>query len=258
MTKPRGLVALAAFGAVLASLASACAHNDASLEVNGVLAPPVPQNGVCAYTADPTQAKISSGTLDVGLLSSYTPELLVGNQLISTANSTQLEAETSRIVLQGAVVVVDDTDNNQINTFTSLASGFIDPGTAGAPGYGPMAVTIIDPKTAQDLQASLPVEGTKRVITHVTVFGQTAGGQNIESNEFQFPVDVCNGCLVTFPAGSEDPVKAAATGEPNCSATSSSSSSSTTTVVPCVIGQDQLVACTLCQGKTVCDPSKVP
>jgi hypothetical protein len=258
MTKPRGrFFAIAAFGAVLASLASACAHNDASLEVNGVLAPPVPQNGVCAYTADPTQAKISSGTLDVGLLSSYTPELLIGNQLIATANSTNLQAETSRIVLQGAVVIVDDTDNNQISTFTSLSSGFIDPGTGGAPGYGPMALTIIDPKTAQDLQSSLPVLGTKRVITRITVFGQTSGGNNIESNEFQFPVDVCNGCLVTFPAGSEDPVKAAATGKPNCSATSTTTSS-TSTVIPCVVGQDQVVACTLCQGKAVCDPANVP
>jgi hypothetical protein len=230
MTKPRGrFFAIAAFGAVLASLASACAHNDASLEVNGVLAPPVPQNGVCAYTADPTQAKISSGTLDVGLLSSYTPEFLIGNQLIATANSTNLEAETSRIVLQGAVVIV----------------------------YGPMALTIIDPKTAQDLQSSLPVLGTKRVITRITVFGQTSGGNNIESNEFQFPVDVCNGCLVTFPAGSEDPVKAAATGKPNCSATSTTTSS-TSTVIPCVVGQDQVVACTLCQGKAVCDPANVP
>ncbi|MEO7112304.1 MAG: hypothetical protein ABI183_17795 [Polyangiaceae bacterium] len=258
MTRTRGrLAALAAFGAAFAALVSACAHNDASLEVNGVLAPPVPQNGICAYTADPTQAKVSSGTLDVGLLSSYTPELLIGNQLISRENNTNLQAETARIVLQGAVVHVDDTNNNEINSFTSLSSGFIDPGTGGAPGYGPMSVTIIDPKTAQALQASLPALGTKRVIARVTVFGQTSGGANIESNEFQFPVDVCNGCLVTFPADSNDPVKQAANGgAPNCSATSTSSS--TSTVVPCVVGQDQVVDCRLCQGKTVCDPSKVP
>ncbi len=258
MTRTRTFVALAAFGAIFGALASACAHNDASMVVNGVLAPPTPQNGVCSYTADPTQAKISSGTLDVGLLSSYTPELLVANQMISRQNNTQLAAETSRIIMQGAVVHVDDTDNNEINSFTSLASGFIDPGTSGAPGYGPMAVTIIDPKTAQALQGSLPVLGTKRVIARVTVFGQTAGGTDLESNEFQFPVDVCNGCLVTFPEGSDDPVKQAANGGvPNCSAVAASGAS-TTTVIPCVIGQDQIVSCQLCQGKAVCDPSKVP
>jgi hypothetical protein len=259
MTRVRGrIVALAAFGTLSGLLASACAHNDASMVVVGVLAPPTPQNGTCAYTADPTQATISSGTLDVGLLSSYTPELLVGNQLAARENQTDLQAETAVIVMQGAVVHVDDTNNNEINSFTSLASGFIDPGTGGAPGYGPMAVTIIDPKTAQALQGSLPVLGTKRVIARITVFGQTSGSSDIESNEFQFPVDICNGCLVSFPAGSDDPVKQAANGGvPNCSATSTSSSSSTS-VVPCVVGQDQIVDCQLCQGKTVCDPSKVP
>ena len=259
MTRIRGrVVALATFGTVLGLLASACAHNDASMIVVGVLAPPTPQNGTCAYTADPTQATISSGALDVGLLSSYTPELLVGNQLAARANETDLQAETAVIVMQGAVVHVYDTNNNEINSFTSLSSGFINPGTGGAPGYGPMSLTIIDPKTAQDLQASLPILGHQRVIARITVFGQTSGSSDIESNEFQFPVDVCNGCLVTFPDGSDDPVKSAATGVPNCSATSSSSSSSTTEIIPCVIGQDQVVDCRLCQGKTVCDPSKVP
>ncbi|MEO8875560.1 MAG: hypothetical protein ABI461_08235 [Polyangiaceae bacterium] len=247
-------VAVAAFGALLGI--SACAHNDASLIVHGVLGPPQPQNGVCSYTADPTQGEISTGTIDVGLLSSYTPEVLVGNQLIARADNVNLKAETARITMQGAVVHVDDTSNNEINSFTSLSSGFIDPGTGGAPGYGPIALTLIDPKTAQALQASLPKLGTKRVVARFTVFGQTAGGADIESNEFQFPIDVCNGCLVQFPADSNDPVlQAAQNGVPNCKA--ASSSSGTTSVVPCVIGQDQAVDCRSCQGKDVCDPSKI-
>jgi len=257
MMRARGrLLVLAGVGTVFGVLSSACSHNDASMVVHGVLAPPQPQNGVCSYTSDPTQAELSTGTLDVGLLSSYTPEVLVGNQLLARSDNVDLKAETALITLQGAVVHVDDTSNNEINSFTSLSSGFISPGTGGAPGYGPLSLTLIDPKTAQALQGSLPKLGTKRVVARFTVFGQTAGGTDIESNEFQFPIDVCNGCLVQFSADSNDPVlQAASGGAPNCKA--AASTSSTTSVVPCVVGQDQPVDCRLCQGKDVCDPSKI-
>lgn len=258
MTRIRArFLAATGFIICIGTLGSACAHNDASIVVREVIAPPQPQNGVCTYTADPTQAVISSGVLDVGLLAAYTPEILVANQMIARNDNVNLKSETARVTLQGAVVHVDDTSGNEINSFTSLSSGFVDPASGGTPGFGAMAVTLIDPKTSAAMAGSLPTLGTKRVVAHFTVFGQTAGGDDIESDEFQFPIDVCKGCLVTFPADSEDPVKAATEKKPNCAAAFGSSGSSTTTV-PCVIGQDQIVDCRLCQGRAVCDPSQVP
>lgn len=251
MTRNRGrFLALSGFLISTALVASACAHNDASIIVHGVLAPPQPQNGACTFTADPTQPEESSGVLDVALLASYTPEVLVGNQLIARNDNVNLKAETARVTLQGAVVHVDDTAGNEINSFTSLSSGFIDPGSSGVPSYGPIALTLIDPKTSAAMASSLPSRGTKRVIAHFTVFGQTAGGDDIESDEFQFPIDVCNGCLVSFPAGSNDPLQQP---QPNCLATLASSSAGAT-VLPCVVGQDQVVDCRLCQGNPACVP----
>lgn len=257
MTRNRGrFLALSGFLISTALMAPACSHNDASIVVHGVLAPPLPLNGVCAYTSDPTQASISSGVLDVALLAAYTPEVLVGNQLIARNDNVNLKAETARVTLQGAVVHVDDTSGNEINSFTSLSSGFIDPGTGGVPSYGPMALTLIDPKTSAAMAGSLPKEGHTRVVAHFTVFGQTAGGDDIESDEFQFPIDVCNGCLVSFPADSVDPVEQAANGgAPNCDAAISSSSGGTTTT-PCVIGQDQIVDCRFCHGNPACVPTQ--
>ncbi len=255
MTRTRGrFLALSGFTISMMLVASACAHNDASIIVHGVLAPPQPQNGACTYTSDPTQPEESTGTLDVGLLAAYTPEVLVGNQLITRNDNVNLKAETARVTLQGAVVHVDDTSGNEINSFTTLSSGFIDPGAGGVPSYGPIALTLIDPKTSAAMAGSLPTLGTKQVIVHFTVFGQTAGGDDIESDEFQFAVNVCNGCLVTFPADSVDPVEQAANGgAPNCDAAQSSSSGGTS-VVPCVVGQDQPVDCRLCKGDPICVP----
>lgn len=251
MTRNRGrFLALSGFMISTALVASACAHNDASIVVHGVLAPPLPQNGECAYTSDPTQPEESSGVLDVALLASYTPEVLVGNQMIARNDNVNLKAETARVTLQGAVVHVDDTAGNEINSFTSLSSGFIDPAAGGVPSYGPMALTLIDPKTSAAMAGSLPASGTKQVVVHFTVFGQTAGGDDIESDEFQFPVNVCKGCLVSFPAGSSDPLQQP---QPNCAAALGSNSASTT-IIPCVVGQDQIVDCRLCQGNPACVP----
>ncbi|MGH7285916.1 MAG: hypothetical protein ACRELY_30730 [Polyangiaceae bacterium] len=257
MTRNRGrFLALSGFLISTALMASACSHNDASIVVRDVLAPPQPQNGQCAYTSDPTQAFESSGVLDVALLASYTPIVLVGNQLIARNDNVNLKAETARVTLQGAVVHVDDTAGNEINSFTSLSSGFIDPGTGGVPSYGPIALTLIDPKTSSALASSIAASGvkTKEVIAHFTVFGQTAGGDDIESDEFQFPISVCNGCLVSFPADSVDPVESAANGgAPNCDAAVASSSGGST-ITPCVIGQDQVVDCRFCHGNPACEP----
>lgn len=255
MTRNRGrFLALSGFLISTTLMALACAHNDASIVVHGVLAPPQPQNGACTYTSDPTQAQESSGYLDVALLASYTPEVLVGNQLIARNDNVNLKAETARVTLQGAVVHVDDTNGNEINSFTSLSSGFIDPGAGGVPSYGPIALTLIDPKTSAALLGSLPKQGSKQVVAHFTVFGQTAGGDDIESDEFQFPINVCNACLVTFSTDSIDPVEQAANnGAPNCDAAIGSSASANT-VTPCVIGQDQRVDCRLCHPNPACEP----
>ncbi|MEO8796373.1 MAG: hypothetical protein ABI551_00685, partial [Polyangiaceae bacterium] len=252
----RGRILVATGFVALVGAFAACASNDASIVVRQIVAPPQPQNGACVYTADPTQPLISSGTMDVGLIASYTPTILVSNQLIARADTNNVKAETARITLQGAVVHVSDTNNNEIKSFTSLGSGFIDPGTGGTPGYGAFGVTLIDPATAAAIAATLQPLESKRVVVRFTVFGQTSGGQNLDADEYQFPVDVCNGCLVAFPAGSQDEVLAAAEKKPNCKATSSSSSSGSTTI-PCVIGQDQAVDCRLCQGKPACDPANL-
>jgi hypothetical protein len=254
-----GLAILGAMGAIVA-----CSHDNSSIFVQDVLAPQLVSPGtVCVFTAQTTQTTLSAGLKDLAFGFDYTPTYLVGNQLVSVVNSQQLMTETSIVNIQGAVVRVTDAAGNQLNTFTRLAAGTIYPSVGGVPGYAPISVTTIDQNTvladpqitSQILQQPFTQRARIRLVTFVRFFGQTLGGQNVESGEFEFPVDICEGCLIDFTGQ----VNQACPSTPNCdvavkASMSGSSSSSTTTQVPCAFGQEFSVSCTQCLGNPQCNP----
>jgi hypothetical protein len=231
-------------------LASACAHDDSTLFVVDVLAPQLVTAGqMCSFTNNPTQAVIPSGVLDTSLTLTYNPEYLVANQMVSQANPSQLQTETSYITIQGAIVRITDSLGNQIKTFTRLGVTTIAPASGTTPSFAPIGVTTIDEATAI---ANTPMSGsTVRLVTYVTFFGQTTGGDNIESNEFEFPVDLCAGCLVKISATDSNPCYM---NQPNC-VNGASNATTSTEPVPCVIGQDAPVDCSQCLNFAACNPN---
>jgi hypothetical protein len=239
-----------AWGPLLASLAllaggsavfGACVHDDSTIFVHDALAPKFAQMGsICTWTPDPMQAFVSSGVLDVALRQTYEGGFLVGNQMVPQVNSNQLQTETSFVTIQGAVVRVTDRRGVVVGMpFTRLTAATIPPSSGGVPGFAPIFVTVVDQLAlqgspeVQQLMAGLG--GSVRLVSYVRFFGKTTGGQSVESNEFEFPVDVCSGCLVAnyLP--------------PNC-VTSSTNMQSGQAQVPCIIGQDLPVDCSVVCG----------
>ena len=213
------------------AVTSACAHDDSSMFVYDVLAPQLVSSGaVCFFTADPTQAFISSGTLDVALTDSYNAEYLVANQLVQQGNSNQFMTETSRINVQGAIVRITDASGNQIKTYSRLTAGTIQPSIGTTPGYAPFNVTTIDHDTATGLVGQTMGGAVVRLVTYVRFYGHTLGGQYVESNEFEFPVDVCYGCLVSVTAAD----------------LLGMTMNSQTQPLPCFPGQDFTIDCSQC------------
>lgn len=248
-----------------------CAHDDSSLFVRAIMAPQGSSGGTsCSYKADPTQPQLFSGTVDIAFLAAYRPVVLVGNQLIPQGRADSFRTETNRIQLQGAVVTVEDSAGQQLDSFTTLSSGISDPAAGSTPGWGLVAPTLISPDlitrmrtgkfsngkadTTKDIKVNRGA--SKRLVVRFKVFGQTLGGQSVESNEQQFPVNACNGCLAYFPLGANDPSPALP--QPNCLAVGDEASLR----FPCVIGQDEPVDCRLCVGynpewaPNVCEPGK--
>jgi hypothetical protein len=243
-----GVAVLGSTGLVVA----ACQHNDSTIFVQDVLAPQELTNGMqCVFTSQTSQATISSGVLDVDFLREYNAVYLVGNQMVPEVNSQQLQTETSTVTIQGAAVRITDSSGTQLTTFTRLAAATIYPSSGGVPSFAPISVTTIDqntintdPDIAAKVFAPMPFTqaGTVRLVTYVKFFGQTLGGRHVESGEFEFPVDVCRGCLIGF-SGANTRQSCAV---PNC--LNAGLSSTTTVSSPCIPGQDLPVDCSLCIG----------
>lgn len=249
------LTAAMAMGLAL-MVAPACVDNDQSIYIRQVMAPPLTRtNGVCSYTPDPTQPFLAGGTFDVALAGGYGITALVGNEMVQRADSNAPRAETNKAHINGAIVRVTDANGGTISEFTSPGSGFVDAANGNVASYGLFGFTGIDAPTAAALRSTLPnISDARLIIVNIKVFGETLGGVDLESAEFQFPVSVCNGCLISF-AGADDPLtKDVLDCNLNTSAAGSSSAGSTQIQAPCILGQDEIVPCTLCKGKvTACN-----
>ena len=245
------IVSLLVVGTVVGTLMPACAANDQSLFIRAALAPSVSRaNGACTYTSDPTQLALFQAHLDVGVTDSYFAVLLVGSQLIAKGDPQNNRAESNRAHINGGIVRVTEPDGKLIREFTSLASGFNDPQQNSAANYGPVGLVVIDALTRDLLLPALPTRAaSKTILVNVKVFGTTLGNVDMESGEYQLPMQVCNGCLVDFSTGYDPTSK---TQPLNCDKALGMGS---TTNIPCFRGQDENVPCQLCRGRKACDPS---
>jgi len=239
--------AAAAVGILATVFTPACAENDQSIFVSMVLAPATNrQNGMCVYSSDPSQPKKSEGTVDAAITDTYSPVILVGNQLIARGDATNTRAESNRVHINGAVVRVTDPNGGLIGEFTTLGSAFIDPQLNNAPSYAPVAIDAIDAPTMARIVGDVPLGQSKLVVANIKAFGKSVGGVDLESGEFQFPIRVCNGCLISFASG-DDP----ATPGVDCSLPLEQGGSASQTL-PCARGQDEMTPCQLCQDREAC------
>ncbi len=208
--------------AALGMLNPSCAENEVSIFIAGVLSP----DEQCEITASPSEPRLSRGILDRSFGTPYVANLLIGNQLVPRGSSDQLRAETARFRVEGAIVEVQSTDGGTLDEFSTTASGVIDPAEGSEPGYGFASVILIPPDV-----------GANEVVATVRVFGRTLGGEEIESAEFSFPIELCDKCLIQFPGDADNP----ATPEYDCTPSEDDPISTS-----CAPGQDSPIDCRAC------------
>jgi len=220
-------------------LTPSCADNNSSLFIVGVI--DISQSA-CIAKPDNTGPFQSNGILDTAFASGYTAALLVGNQLTQQGSREQLRTETSRVTLRGAEVQLTTLDGKAVagspGTFSTVGTGFVDPAAGDTPSYATMFVNLIPPGLT-----GLPAQ----VLAKIRVFGDTLGGTSITSSELDFPISVCDGCLVNY----DTPDTTQAAGAPFMCATTTATSTQTTVAAPCVQGQDQSFSCTLCSASSI-------
>ncbi|MBK8252525.1 MAG: hypothetical protein IPK82_07635 [Polyangiaceae bacterium] len=191
----KGFAALALLGATGVLTAPGCVDAEAPFFIIGVK----------AQTCDATSidgANLGSGALDVRYNCNYYAILELGNQLVKRGDETKLQIETSRISVtsvdvqifaeDGVTPVQNSAGNAQ---FSFPVTGFIDPASGTEPGRGLAEALLIDPGTAFALANS----GGGKVIARVVARGRTLGGDDLKTRPFDFPIDVCLGCLCFAP-----------------------------------------------------------
>ena len=234
-------------------VAPACVDNDQSIFIRDALYPATTRtNNACIYSNDATQAALFLGVLDVAVRDNYSATLLVGNQMIARADSTEPRSESNKAHINGAVVRVTDANGNFISTFTSPSQGFVDQAEGDQATYGPIEVVALDAPTTFKLRAGMQVNDAKLVLANIKVFGESLGGVDLESGEYQLPIRVCNGCLLSF-AGYDD---ATVQGIDCNLAATASTTTTASTVLPCSPGQDEATFCNECLGHQVPDQAK--
>jgi hypothetical protein len=168
-----------------------CADNDSSLFIKGVMVPATD----CSVEATGTAKLRGAGLLDLSFKDVYFAPLLIGNQLLPRGDPNKLRTETARILIRGAVVSVNTADGQVLTEYTTNATGFADPARGENPGWGWSSVALTPSGFLS--RGNLAGNGNLSELNiAVSVFGDTLGGDEVESNTFTFPIFVCDGCLL--------------------------------------------------------------
>lgn len=182
---------------------SGCAPGNPGLIVGGVIEPDE------ACMVNEAGFRLVRGTLDTTAARiSYTINPLLYSQLINLSSmSAPPRADPNTINLVRAEVELRDLNGAPFalsgpNPYSVPATGLVLSamiGAMGMPALGWGTAEIIPPAYGEDLRGI--EEGT--VVAAVRVVGITAGGAELVSPEFLWPIDLCAGCLFSCVRGTE-------------------------------------------------------
>ncbi len=154
----------------------------------------------------------TSGSVDLSVRDIYKINFEVKNNLGDAVRAKGLpETErfnTTSIVLESAVIefqpletitanippkatiplsgTVNSSSSSLLKGFTLLDSDILDEFRR--------AREFLDPDTGEPIRTAFDISA------HIRIRGETDDGRSVESNEFVYPVRICNGCLIDYPS----------------------------------------------------------
>lgn len=237
LRKSLGVIAL---GTTVTLAGSACEDNESMLFIVGVLDI---DRSDCVARPDADAIVKSGGVLDLTLRKGYRAALLVGSQLTQRGSRDQLRTESARFALQGAEVTLTDIGGKLVdlkgkpNPYSTIGTGLVNPSGGDDAGYGVMFADLVP------AGVEIP-DGI--VVSRVRAFGTTLGGAELESNELVFQIQVCRGCLITYPVDAAD-VDRSTPERYYCE----QASDDAVEVSTCFLGQDAQVPCNYCSPSNI-------
>jgi hypothetical protein len=130
--------------------------------------------------------QLASGTYDPSTGNPYVVWLLIANGIQPLGDNDTLRSETSRIVVEGAVVRVEESGGGEVAAYTVDSSVLVHPSESSEPGLTSAPIPVIPGGLGLD---------NGLYVLYISVFGETHGGIDVESSEYAFAVDVRSGAL---------------------------------------------------------------
>jgi|GEM_PF-4990848 len=196
---------VATFAGVLAALTSVvgCADDGGSLHVVCPIVPTLTES-VCTW--DPTsETCVFKGEMNLAAAKQYDVALAVESGLKARASDVPPRPEPNRLSLTGATIELRKPNGARLdipgldNPFKLAGSGTVPP-----EGRGMMSLTVIPSNYADRLRANiLGAQPESQVVVAVKVKAVTDGGEDVESNEWLWPITLLyaspiegKGCVV--------------------------------------------------------------
>jgi hypothetical protein len=192
----------------------------------------------CEIPTDPNATGLLSGVLDVSIRHSYAAYLFTENAMIARADPGRGIAESNGIFVRGAYLNFepDPLCPVMMPAIEARFSNFIDPG-----GSSTIGIWIVPDSIGQAIADTIAGCGRMDITVTVELFGQTQAGIDMKTQPFDYPITVCDGCLVYCPIGMTCPPPEPHPGtDCDCDDTEVD-----TGELPCHSGQDDPIDCRL-------------
>ncbi|HEY1555409.1 MAG TPA: hypothetical protein VGF94_11310 [Kofleriaceae bacterium] len=149
----------------------------------------------CSFTGDPTQPITTSGVISTVSPSGYLASPLIQSRITGTTDN---ELERT-IEIQGAIVQLSvpngsqpiDLDDNEA-AFQALFSASVPPQSSVNVTFDLIPSSVV--AKVAGLGSGSPVE--VELVAQVTVYG-LLGGDRVTAQPWQYPVTICNDCVVS-------------------------------------------------------------
>lgn len=203
--------------ALLVLAAAGCAQATPSVAITGVLK----ADQMCSVQV--SNPRLLGGLWDVGAGGSYGIAVVVRNRMVVRMRAPgPLTIESDDFTLKGATVQLLSGGTPATNpaafgafgTYNVDGTGFIPAGTDTTANEGVGALDIIPNAVAADLAPTIAAGSIVDVRAHITPYGDSSGGNHIVLDPFDFPISICNGCLMCASALPTLACRPGADGEP--------------------------------------------
>ncbi len=242
-------------------------------------------SGNCAPQASLDSASLSRGTMDVMLSNRYvmfpvllntlepSREVRLGTNTAGGGDVSDVLTEANIVSLSGATVsfVAPALSFPLPQEVFIPTSGAVFPG-----GVSATALEIISPNLGNIMRTGATEfldengfrrGGTVTVLVSIRFKGTTNTGVEVESNSFDFPLDICAGCLLYYAPGTifdndnggltcDQRFDPDFLGENDGTVNLNNNNNDLT--LPCLVGQDEAVDCRICRTLPLADIASDP